>query len=435
MDYSVNEKALRTFADLMVKKIGEIEGDWQKPWFSTVGQGLPQNIDGRPYNGLNSFMLFLLQEERGYKTPVYMTFQQAKAKGLYVNKGSSSFPAMFWNFTIKDKEDNRITMEAYKALSKEERKAYAVIPYTKVYPVFNVDQTNFAEVYPDQWRTLQDKFLPKGLRDERGMFSSPELDHLIGHDAWLCPVISSFRDDAFFRPSEDKIYVPLKSQFHTGEAFYATLLHEMAHSTGTKSRLGREMNNMFGAPKYAREELIAELTAAVSCRSLGISSGIREENAKYLKNWLGFIKEEPQFLYSVLSDVGKASYMILNEVSKHELSMGEIKQEEEKAAERTDLAREGANGRSIEKPKREDGISPTFKLAVDEAMKGSFVRLSTMKDQGYSLSAKEMDLLKSSDPKVDIVARMIFKIPLDGISLSSGITPATDNKQQSTLNL
>ena len=58
----------------------------------------------------------------------------------------------------------------------------------------------------------------------------------------------------------------------------------MAHSTGIDTRLGREMKNMFGDPKYAKEELIAEFTAAVSCRSLGIVSGIREENAQYLKN-------------------------------------------------------------------------------------------------------------------------------------------------------
>lgn len=104
----------------------------------------------------------------------------------------------------------------------------------------------------------------------------------------------------------------------------------MAHSTGIDTRLGREMKNMFGDPKYAKEELIAEFTAAVSCRSLGIVSGVREENAQYLKNWLGAIKKEPKFLYSVLVDVGKASTMILNEVCKYELLK---KEEQEKQQE------------------------------------------------------------------------------------------------------
>lgn len=333
MDNQANDKALQKFADLMVKKLTEVDADWHKPWFTTTGNGLPQNIDGRVYNGVNSFILYLLQEENKYQTPVYMTFPQAKQRGVHIRKGESAFPVLFWNFTIKDDKGNKISMDDYKALSKDEQQKYVVYPYTKVYPVFNVDQTNFAEVYPEQWKTLQDKFNSPKLKDEQGMFSSPELDHMIKHGTWLCPIISSFSDRAFFRPSEDKIYLPLKGQFHTGEGFYSTLLHEMAHSTGIDTRLGREMKNMFGDPKYAKEELIAEFTAAVSCRSLGIVSGIREENAQYLKNWLGAIKKEPKFLYSVLTDVGKASTMILNEVCKYELLKKEEQEKQQQQEE------------------------------------------------------------------------------------------------------
>ena len=90
MDGQANDKALQKFADLMVKKLTEVDADWHKPWFTTTGYGLPQNIDGRVYNGINSFMLFLLQEERSFQTPVYMTFPQAKKQGLHINKGASA---------------------------------------------------------------------------------------------------------------------------------------------------------------------------------------------------------------------------------------------------------------------------------------------------------------------------------------------------------
>lgn len=319
MDSPAKDKALQKFADLMVKKLGEVDADWHKPWFSQVGYGLPQNIDGRGYNGVNSFMLFLLQEENSFKTPVYMTFPQAKKQGVHINKGERSFPVLFWNFMIKDDKGNKISMDEYKALTGEEQKRYTVTPYTKPYQVFNIDQTNFSEVYPERWKAIQDKFNAPELKDEKGMFSSIELDHMIKYNAWLCPIVFSFSDRAFFRPSEDKIYLPLKGQFNTGESFYSTLLHEMTHSTMTPERLNREMSGRFGDSKYAKEELIAEFTAAVSCHSLGIVSGIREENAQYLKSWLGAIKKEPQFLYSVLVDVGKASTMILNEVCKYQI--------------------------------------------------------------------------------------------------------------------
>lgn len=311
-----NDKTLQKFAELMIKKINEVSDDWQKPWFSTIGHGLPQNIDGRIYNGINSFMLYLHCDEKKYKTPVFMTFAQAKDKGVSVLKGEKSFPVLYWNFSVKDNYGHKITLDEYKALSKEEQQDYTVIPYTKSYMVFNADQTNFSVIHPEKWEMIQKKFDVRDLKDDKGMLSCPELDMMLTHNTWLCPIFSEPINRAFYRPSEDKIFIPLKELFYTGEGFYSTMLHEMGHSTGIESRLNRELKNKFGSPKYAKEELVAELTSAVVCQSLGIVSGIQEENAQYLKNWLEALDEEPMFIYSVLADVGKASKMILNEVGR-----------------------------------------------------------------------------------------------------------------------
>ena len=105
---TASDKALQRFAELMIEKIQQVEDNWQQPWFSTKGGGLPQNIDGRNYNGVNSFMLFLLTEKEQYGMPVYMTFMQAKEKGLNVLKGEHSFPVVYWNFSIKDKNGKKI---------------------------------------------------------------------------------------------------------------------------------------------------------------------------------------------------------------------------------------------------------------------------------------------------------------------------------------
>ena len=79
---TASDKALQRFAELMIEKIKQVEDNWQKPWFGIKGGGLPQNIEGRTYNGVNSFMLFLLSEKEQYSLPVYMTFMQAKDNGL-----------------------------------------------------------------------------------------------------------------------------------------------------------------------------------------------------------------------------------------------------------------------------------------------------------------------------------------------------------------
>lgn len=435
MDGQANDKALQKFADLMIKKLTEVDADRHKPWFTTTGHGLPQNIDGRVYNGINSFMLFLLQEEQNYNTPVYMTFAQAKKQDIHINKGEKSFPVLFWNFLIKDDYGNKISMDDYKALTKEEQKEYTVVPYTKPYQVFNVDQTNFAEVYPERWKALQDKFNCPELKDEKGMFSSPELDYMIKHDTWLCPIISSFADRAFFRPSEDKIYLPLKGQFHTGEGFYSTLLHEMAHSTGTDTRLGREIKNIFGDPKYAKEELIAEFTAAVSCRSLGIVSGIREENAQYLKNWLGAIKKEPKFLYSVLNDVGKASTMILNEVCKYELLKKEEQEKQQQEESKHVDNKKVDDSKAFSETRNDEELSPAFNIALAAALAGSFKELVNLKEQGYKLLAKELDALRDADPKIYIAAQNIFNIKLDDPTPSLQLSESKNKNEVKQLSL
>ena len=315
-----NDKALQLFADLMIEKIEEVSDNPSKRWFSVAGHGFPQNVEGRLYQGMNSLILYLLCEKRNYVTPVFMTFLQAKTQEVNVLKGQKAFPVLYWDFSIKNENGSKIKIDEYNSLSDELKKEYKVIPYTKEYWVFNVDQTNYAEKYPEKWEELKQKFAVAELKDENGMLSCPVLDRMLQEDAWLCPIDSSIRDRSFYRPSEDKIFIPHKGQFYSGEMFYSTLIHEMAHSTGADTRCAREIKNKFGDAKYAKEELVAECVAAVTCHSLGIVNGIQAENAQYLKNWLAAIREEPKFLYSVLAEVGKASTMIHNEVSKMELA-------------------------------------------------------------------------------------------------------------------
>ena len=315
-----NDKALQLFAALMIEKIEEVSDNPSKRWFSVAGHGFPQNVEGRLYQGMNSLILYLLCEKRNYVTPVFMTFLQAKTQEVNVLKGQKAFPVLYWDFSIKNENGSKIKIDEYNSLSDELKKEYKVIPYTKEYWVFNVDQTNYAEKYPEKWEELKQKFAVAELKDENGMLSCPVLDRMLQEDAWLCPIDSSIRDRSFYRPSEDKIFIPHKGQFYSGEMFYSTLIHEMAHSTGADTRCAREIKNKFGDAKYAKEELVAECVAAVTCHSLGIVNGIQDENAQYLKNWLAAIREEPKFLYSVLAEVGKASTMIHNEVSKMELA-------------------------------------------------------------------------------------------------------------------
>ena len=125
----------------------------------------------------------------------------------------------------------------------------------------------------------------------------------------------------------------MKAQFNIGDSpeetyrggmeYYSTMLHEMTHSTMTPERLNREMGGRFGDPKYAKEELVAELTAAMISHSMGFDSRITDNSAAYLDSWIGVLKQEPKFIVSVMADVNKASDLILDHVDKQRLALGE----------------------------------------------------------------------------------------------------------------
>ena len=162
------------------------------------------------------------------------------------------------------------------------------------------------EVAPDKWQDLLDSYAPAALKDEEGMLRSPELDFMLDKQTWVCPINLQHSNDAYYSPGTDRIVMPLKKQFNDGEKFYGTLLHEMAHSTGVEGRLNRDMKSKFGDAKYGREELVAEMSSAVMASQLGICKGIQEENVAYLQSWLKTIKEEPEFIHTVMNDVNKA---------------------------------------------------------------------------------------------------------------------------------
>jgi antirestriction protein ArdC len=321
----LNSKAMQRFAELMIEKIEQVDSDWSRPWI-TLPAGLPRNaVTNRPYNGLNDLMLFFHTERKGYAVPAYLTYNQASKAGAHVLQGERGFPVAFWGKVYVNREDSgkRLKPSEFEKLSDMEKEHYKEKLFLQEYTVFNVQQTSIPENKPEMWEKIRQNFMVQRYRDENGMFKSADIDSMLENQSWLCPVNVKEGNRAFYRPLTDEITVPLKAQFQDGESFYTTLLHEMAHSTGSRERLDREQGGYFGDAKYAKEELVAELTAALTAGELGISSTIREENAQYLKSWLDALKAEPRFILTVLSDVHKAANMIDKVVRKEELAAAE----------------------------------------------------------------------------------------------------------------
>ena len=343
---SATDRALDKFTDLMIEKIETLQGDWKKPWFTPGVLQAPRNMSGRYYNGLNSLMLMLQAEKMGYDMNAWATFDRItnlnyvkdnagnrllardnygnKLPQVCINKGEKSFPVFLTTFTVVDKETKKhIKYDDYKELTKEEQEKYNVFPKLQTFNVFNVAaQTNIKDTRPELFEKLKEQFAPQQIKHEGEMTSHPAIDKMIDSNLFFCPIKQVKGDNAYYSVSQDEIVIPTREQFVDGEAFATNALHECAHATGSADRLGRIKGGQpFGSPEYAKEELTAELSAAVVASQYGLTKHVKSDSAAYLKSWLGSLHESPDFLKTVLTDVRKCSSMLNQRIEAIQLEL------------------------------------------------------------------------------------------------------------------
>lgn len=337
------ENALQKLVDRLVERMEDASKslEWNKPWIQTgAGFGLPRNISGSPYMGMNAFLLSLHTAENGYKMPIYMTHKQAKKEKVHVLPGSKSIPVFKWGMTIRDKAGKLVSEEEFRQMSEEKQKEYTVIPYLRHFNEFNIDQTNYKEKYPEKYEKLLSNFVDpdRNKADTNGMYNNEALNKVIEEkDGWICPIVLDPSEGAAYSPGFNSIHIPPKENyrlhegnaeetFKDGQEYYSTALHEMAHSTGHESVLKRDgivKFDGFGSPSYAKEELVAELTAAMVSSTLGFDKRITENSAAYLKGWAAALRKEPKYIISVMSDVNKASRIELEHIDKQRKALGQ----------------------------------------------------------------------------------------------------------------
>lgn len=246
---------------------------WHRPWVSKA----PVSIHGHRYRGMNAFLLGM----SGFSSHVWMTFQQAKERGGHVKKGEKGTPVLL--FKTKKREEDE-----------DEGKAPF---FATTFTVFNFEQTEGVEL-PEKFADPND-----GERDEtaedivRGYLEAgPELEH-----GW---------DRAAYSFKDDRVVMPSYASFQSPAHYYSALFHEIVHSTGHPKRLSREGIrdfDAFGSHQYAKEELIAEIGAALLCGLAGVENRNTVENtAAYLRGWKKQLQDDPGVLVSAASAAQKA---------------------------------------------------------------------------------------------------------------------------------
>ncbi len=301
--------------------------EWESGW-NNIGADSPINgKTGKSYRGVNFLYLWLVGKENGYEDSRWVTFNQAKELGASVRKGEKSFPVLFYELydrKTKRPYDSRTT----KDMSDEERAAYehenvyAVLKYSRV---FNAAQcANFPK------RDIESLKMSEEDRAKQNAL----IENIIANSG--APIKYDGGNRAYYSPMTDSIHLPGIEVFHSMQDYYATALHEIAHSTGHESRLNRDLTGKFGQADYAVEELRAEL----ACVFMQVEQGIRlegkhiENHAAYLNNWLSVVKGDKSIFFKAASDAQK----IADYVSEHYLQSEKASEhglETEQAAQNT----------------------------------------------------------------------------------------------------
>ncbi len=319
----MTDKMKQKYADLFVSALDSMEGcAWQKPWL-TPNNGVPCNFDRKrlPYKGVNAFLLSLLCTIEGYETPFFITMKQIKEKGLMTNvaldkdgfpkfndKGlpvrEGWFPVYWFKPLFYDKDGNRLTDEEVRAMSKEEQAELKKIFALNTYSVWNIDQTDFKEKFPEKYAEYTEV---KGHEYKHGT-TDPVLEKMITGGEWRCPILFGGHS-SHYNPTDDHIRLPERKRFLSDEMFYGTAVHEMAHSTAKE--LKRSQDGTFGSDAYAMEEFVAELTSACVCSMLGIGKLLDEQHLSYVESWRKAIRGDKDFVPKVIDQVQSATNYIL----------------------------------------------------------------------------------------------------------------------------
>ena len=339
----------------------------------------------------------------GYKAPVYLTFLQAQRENIRIKKGAEAMPVIYWDLNVKDANGKRVSESDYKQMSREQQAKCEVRPFLRAFHVFNIQQTNLEEVNKEKYDAIVDRFKGPQLRDKSGMYENRALDRMFERQEWVCRVQTDrLVDGAFYSPARDLVILPMKEQFNIGKnaeeifkdgmEYYSSALHEMTHSTGTANRLNREKGTRFGDPKYAKEELVAELTAAMVGNAMGFDKRILDNNLCYVQGWINALREDPKFIVSVMSDVNKASKMILQKIDEQKIALGE----------QPILS---ANMSNVDLKANRDVAKQDWKQPSDIALSAKFDDAAIIKkmDGGYAVRAsfEGKNLGMKNIPKID----------------------------------
>jgi antirestriction protein ArdC len=276
---------------------------WHKPWQTH------RNVWGRSYRGINIMILDARAQASGFGSNVWITYKQAQKEGGQVMRGEKGTAVVLWKICKRNGKDVEDRSNEENGDGKKRGKTFIL---AKTFTVFNLDQIAFGDD-DDEDEEIRTRL--EGQKNDT-VADDEATDAMVAR--YLedkGPSLSHGGARACYSPSADAVSMPPIKSFDSADHYYATLFHELGHSTGHTSRLNRSEiadMNFFGDHNYSKEELTAEFTSAYLCGVTGRDNGtIADQSAAYLANWLKVLKDDRGMLVTAAQRAQKAADLVL----------------------------------------------------------------------------------------------------------------------------
>lgn len=268
-------KVYQIVTDRIIKKLEQGTIPWRQPWTNALAVNWKTQ---KPYRGINAFLL---------DPGEYATWKQiTEAGGRVKREETTKFHiVVFWKWIEKENEESGQVEK---------------VPLLRYYRVYEINRQcegleskRNIETY-DHDPILEAEKIKEGYKD--------------------CPPITFAPGRAYYRPSKDIISIPEIRDYFKPEEFYSTMFHEMLHSTGHQKRLNRPTVTevaAFGSETYSKEELVAELGAAMLCAHAQIDNSTIDNSASYIAGWLRKLKNDKRLIIQAAAQAQKAVDYIL----------------------------------------------------------------------------------------------------------------------------
>lgn len=256
------------YGKLLAEKLA-LQQTYEKLPLTNNRRSLPTTLDKKEHQGIHAFVLALNTEKNGFFMPVYLTEEDLKSKKLLVKKDANSFP---------------------------------LIEKRGIVNVYNIEQTNYAFRYPQEYASLKNELLSEEQENQK----ENRLPRLLQPDRWSSAIVKDGKPNlASYNSKENVIHIGRQDQYDKEDDFYRDLAEGLIRSTRQKEARNTKYNAL------VKEELISLVGANILGQENRFNVSVPQQSAIWKKR----LRNDPDYARDVLVSASISQALVESRIS------------------------------------------------------------------------------------------------------------------------